>query len=120
VSVEVREKIKGKILLNSEDYLDIRGKLCAIIAKINSIANTQGRGRDDLDHAILCETEGIIRRVTREQSKATRLLAEKIRASFTTLRLLLRKYDKNIEMVDPQLKNNVDLVEALAEYEHSW
>jgi len=24
--------------------------------------------------------------------------------------MLLRKYDKNIEMVDPQLKNNGDLV----------
>ena len=24
-----------------------------------------------------------------------------------------REYDKNIEMVDPQLKNNTDLVEAL-------
>ncbi len=34
--------------------------------------------------------------------------------------MLLRKYDKNIEMVDPQLKNNGDLVEALVEYEKSW
>lgn len=27
-SVEIREKMKGKILLNSEDYLTIRGRLC--------------------------------------------------------------------------------------------
>jgi hypothetical protein len=84
--------MKGKILLNCDDYLSIRGKLCEIIAKINSIANTLGKGRDDLDHSILCETEGIIRRVTREQSKAIRLLAEKIRSSFTSIRVLLRKY----------------------------
>jgi hypothetical protein len=112
--------MRGKILISCEDYLSIRGKLCEIIAKINSIANTPGKGRDDLDHSILCETEGIIRKVTREQSKAIRLLAEKIRSSFTNIRMLLRKYDKNIEMVDPQLKNNVDLVEALVEYEKSW
>lgn len=109
-SVEIREKMKGKILLNCEDYLTIRNKLVEIIAQINHITNTVGKGRDDLDHSILCETEGIIRRVTREQSKATRLLAEKIRNSFTNIRTLLRKYDKNIEMVDPQLKNNADLV----------
>ena len=34
--------------------------------------------------------------------------------------MLLRKYDKNIEMVDPQLRNNSDLVESLIEYEKSW
>lgn len=36
------------------------------------------------------------------------------------IRNLLRKYDKNIEMVDPQLRNNPDLVTALVEYETSW
>lgn len=36
------------------------------------------------------------------------------------MRNLLRKYDKNIEMVDPQLRNNNDLVESLIEYEKSW
>jgi hypothetical protein len=102
--------MKGKILISCDDYSNIRRKLCEIIAKINSIANTPGKGRDDLDYSILCETEGIIRKITREQSKAIRLLAEKIRNSFTNIRMLLRKYDKNIEMVDPQLKNNVDLV----------
>lgn len=49
-----------------------------------------------------------------------RVLAESIRSSFTGLRQLLRKYDKNIEMVDPQLRNNSDLVEVLMEYEKSW
>jgi hypothetical protein len=58
----------------------------------------------------LLETEGILRRITRDQSKAIRILGEKIRGSFSSLRALFRKYDKNIEMVDPQLKNNSDLV----------
>ena len=33
---------------------------------------------------------------------------------------LLRKYDLNIEVVDPQLKNNAELVELLIEFENSW
>jgi len=49
-----------------------------------------------------------------------RLLAESIRSSFANIRVLLRKYEKNIESVDPQLKNNPDLVEALLEYEKCW
>ena len=36
------------------------------------------------------------------------------------MRNLLRKYDENIEMVDPQLKNNADLVEVLVDYETTW
>jgi hypothetical protein len=35
-------------------------------------------------------------------------------------RELLRKFDENIEMVDPQLKNNLSLVELLYTFEGSW
>jgi hypothetical protein len=35
-------------------------------------------------------------------------------------RELLRKFDENIEMVDPQLKNNLSLVELLFTFEGSW
>lgn len=54
------------------------------------------------------------------QSKAVRKLADAIRKSFTGLRTLLRKYEENIEGVDPQLKNNADLVQALVDFEQSW
>ena len=54
------------------------------------------------------------------QSKAVRKLAEAIRKSFLGIRTLLRKYEENIEGVDPQLKNNSDLVAALVEFEQSW
>lgn len=119
-SVEIREKMKGKILISCEDYLSARARLCEFISQINQIANYCGKGRDDLDHSILLETEGLLRRITKDQSKAIRILGEKIRASFVSIRGLLRKYDKNIEMVDPQLKNNSDLVELLMDYEKSW
>jgi hypothetical protein len=32
----------------------------------------------------------------------------------------LRKYEQNIEVVDPQLKNNIELVEILVEFENTW
>jgi hypothetical protein len=49
-----------------------------------------------------------------------RSLAERIKKSFQDFRILLRKYELNIEVVDPQLKNNSELVEVLAEFENSW
>lgn len=120
-SIEIREKMKGKILLsNLDSYNSCRQKLTFLISQVNSVANIEGIGRDDLDLAILLEAEGIIRRVSKEQSRAVRLLAEKIRNSFMNIRLLLRKYEENIEMVDPQLKNNSDLIVLLQDYEKSW
>jgi len=49
-----------------------------------------------------------------------RKLAEGIRKSFVELRTLFRKYGENIEGVDPQLKNNQDLVNALVDFEQTW
>lgn len=69
---------------------------------------------------ILFQAEGICRRISSSQSKAVRKLAEGIRTSFGNLRTLFRKYGENIEGVDPQIKNNQDLVTALVEFESSW
>ena len=120
ISLEVKEKAKGKMVQESTDYRNIREKLVKLICKINSVANTKGKGRDDLAINILEAAEGLTRRMSQNQSKAVRSLAEKIRNSFTTLRSLFRRYDQNIEIVDPQLKNNEDLVEALFNFESSW
>ncbi len=119
-SIEIREKLKGKIFVQNDDYTNLRKKLCKVISQINSVANVEGKGRDDLSYEVLIEAEGNLRRVTKEQSKAVRILADKIRETYQKLRQLFRKYEQNIEMVDPQLKNNADLVETLAEYEASW
>ena len=77
-------------------------------------------GRDDLSNDILLAAEGIYRRISPAQSKAVRSLAERIKKAFLDFRQLLRKYEQNIEVVDPQLKNNVELVEILVEFENSW
>jgi hypothetical protein len=49
-----------------------------------------------------------------------RSLADKIKLSFSKFRMLLRKFEANIEVVDPQLRNNPDLVEILVEYESAF
>lgn len=94
--------------------------MIATLGKINSVANPEGMGRDDLGNEILLAADKIFRRVSPTQSKAVRNLAEKIKKSFQDFRNLLRKYEQNIEVVDPQLKNNVELVDILVEFENSW
>lgn len=65
-SIEIREKLKGKMCVHNDDYSKIRKSLCKIISQINSVANVDGKGRDDLSYEILIEAEGILRRVTKE------------------------------------------------------
>ena len=43
-----------------------------------------------------------------------------MRKAFNDLRKILRRYEQNIEMVDPQMKNNPELVDCLIAFETSW
>jgi len=118
--IEQKEKARGRIVVDTAEYTEKRSKLITILGKINSVANPEGMGRDDLGSEILLAAEGIFRRVSPTQSKAVRNLAERIKKAFADFKTLLRKYDQNIEVVDPQLKNNVELVEILVEFENAW
>jgi hypothetical protein len=118
--IEQKEKSRGRIVIDSQEYIQMRTKLIQILGKINSVANPEGMGRDDLSNDILLAAEGIFRRVSPNQSKAVRILAERIKKTFQDFRNLLKKYEQNIEVVDPQLKNNVELVEILVEFENTW
>lgn len=95
-------------------------KLVKVIGQINSVANPEGTGRDDLGVEILIKSEHLIRTVSSTQSTAVRCLAEKIKKTFKDLRALFKKYQQNIEVVDPQLRNNPDLVDALFSFENTW
>ena len=89
----MREKSKGRIVMDTPDYNQKRSKLIQVLGKINSVANQEGMGRDDLNNQILLAAEGILRRVSPQQSKAVRVLAERIKKSFTDFRQLLKKYE---------------------------
>lgn len=79
-----------------------------------------GKGRDDLTIDILLAAEGVLRKISDTKSKSVRHLAENIKKSFNKIREVLRKYEKNLDAIDPQLKNNSDLVDILIFYETSW
>lgn len=116
--LEAKGRSRGRLMHENDDYNRLREKLVKIIGKINSVANLEGKGRDDLSLDILQAAEGISRRMT--QDNPLKSLSDKIRQSFSQFRQLFRKYETNIEIVDPQLKNNPDLVEALSKFEETW
>lgn len=80
-----------------------------------------GQGRDDLDVSVLIAADEVCRKVSSSQSSAIRQLAENIRKSFMQLRrLFTERYAPNVEVVDPQLRNNPELVHCVAAFEKDW
>jgi len=118
--LEAQEKLKGKVVIKNMQYEIIRKKFADICCQINTIANTQGKGRGDLKIDILLAAENTSRKITNYKSKAVRKLTQGIKDTFNALRCLFKKYSENLEAVDPQLKNNEDLVTALLAYEKAW
>lgn len=62
--IEQREKARGRIVVDTIEYTEKRAKLIQTLGKINSVANPEGMGRDDLSNEILLAAEGIYRRIS--------------------------------------------------------
>jgi hypothetical protein len=117
---ENKLNLRGKLVLNDKRYDQLRIKLIEIILNLNKVANIEGKGRSDLPVDILFNAEKVLVTVSENQSKGMRNLAFKIKNSLQNLRILLRKYSKNIEEIDPQLKNNKKLAKLLYDFENKW
>lgn len=61
---EVDQKQRGRIFLSGEYYDRLRTKLCGVISRLNSVANIEGKGRDDLGLEVLVAAEQVLTRVT--------------------------------------------------------
>jgi hypothetical protein len=117
---ENKSKNKGKLLINDNKYNELRIKLINNILQLNKIANVNGKGRYDLPPEILFKAEKVLVTVSENQSKGMRNLALKIKNSLNVIRSLFHKYSKNIEGIDPQLKNNKDLSNYLLYFENKF
>ena len=62
--IEIKEKSRGRIVVDTTEYTSKRSKLIQILGKVNSVANPEGIGRDDLGNDILLSAEGIYRRIS--------------------------------------------------------
>ena len=117
---ETRANIRGKLLYNNTEYNNIRAKFVNLLANLNKVANIEGKGRDDLNVEILLKAESVLLTVSDGKSKGMRNLAMSIKQSLTSMRELFKKYENNIEGIDPQLRNNPELADKLYDFETKW
>jgi len=119
-SYENAEMCNGGVVMRCPAYYKARKQLAEVISQINSVANSEGIGRDDLTIDILSAAEEMQWKTPAKNSKAISTLASQIKSTFKSLCKVINKYSECVDAVDPQLKNNVDLVQALVEYETAW
>lgn len=87
-----------------EQLNEKRSMLIENICSVNAVANQEGKGRDDFTFSLLLQAEQLNKPNShnmRVYSKAVDKLASRIRATFASYRELMRKYQTNIELVDP-------------------
>lgn len=105
---ERREIESGKVVTGgqSAQSIQFKKKLVDCFREMNSVANLEGKGRDDLGVGILIEAERVLTQISAAESITLRKLAKNITQIFGQLKSLMMTYSANIEVVDPQLKNN--------------
>eukprot|EP00928_Gymnodinium_smaydae_P082683 TRINITY_DN65990_c0_g1_i1.p1 TRINITY_DN65990_c0_g1~~TRINITY_DN65990_c0_g1_i1.p1 ORF type:complete len:541 (+),score=120.89 TRINITY_DN65990_c0_g1_i1:98-1720(+) len=119
---------EGRAVQQLPSYREELSRLTKCICKLNSIANVNRKGRDDLDVTILLDAYGTIHRcdlADRDQKgsdamSTARTLANDVTESFGAMRNYLRQVSKCLERVDPNLCNNAGLVARLVDWEESW
>ena len=99
----IREAIDLEKIVHTEeskklDQASSESEFIEKICKINSVANPEGKGWDDLKLEVLNKAKAI---VTEEMPKQVIFMAEKVMNSYKNIRALFWKYDENMEVVDP-------------------
>lgn len=105
----------------------VQRALVAAITRLNSVANVNRKGRDDLRSEVLFEAHMTLRQVNwynpngaSQEDRAARTLAMDVVESFKAMRQYLTEVANCLERVDPHLGNNAGLVARLADWEESW
>jgi hypothetical protein len=134
-AIELERQLKlldmqhGEDAWTQVDYVEVQRSLISAVAHLNSVANVNRKGRDDLRVEVLqeamsalrqCNAAGNISKEAADLFTATKILASDVVDSFEAMRVYLRDVANHLERVDPHLGNNCGLVARLVDWEESW
>lgn len=105
-------------------YVEMRQEFITCLARLNSVANTRRKGRDDMTDAVLVKAIAVLQGCKAKGNNAVtevaRNLAGDVVDSFEAIRLYVRQVGECLECVDPNLCKNAGLVARLVDWEESW
>merc|ERR1719265_2696915 len=100
---------------SNERYRQEMDRFVQCICKLNSVANSKGKGRADLGVNILWDAIAVLFN-SPDQQQGGESLAVNVGRSFQRIRCV----SQCVERIDPHLANNEGLVRHLVDWEESW
>jgi len=104
-------------------YQTEKHELVACLARLNSVANFQRKGRDDLGVGILDSAVDLLRLCAHSRGNllgAAQTIAVNVVESFEELRDYLHEVQHHLDRLHPQLCQNPGLVARLVRWEETW
>lgn len=95
---------------------DCVNQFIAMMQTLNSLANTAGKGRQDLGVEILVEAQNLAEQGT----SGLPFMCSKVVSAYNQAVDYFAEAGKNMDKVDPHLARNRELVTTLATWEESW
>lgn len=123
------ETLHGEDVWELQEYREVQRYLVAAVTRLNSVANVNRKGRDDLRVEVLgeahltlcqCNATGDGSQEDAKILSAAKILANDVVESFNAMRQYLCEVAGCLERVDPHLGNNCGLVSRLVDWEESW
>jgi len=125
--IEAMFERKRESLNSCAAYIKVRQDFITCLARLNSVANTRRKGRDDITDEVLVQAIAVLqdcktksRDAVSEVARTASLLASDCVESFDAIRLYVRQVGDCLECVDPNLCKNAGLVARLVDWEESW
>jgi len=113
--------------MGTTEYIRIQQKFVKCLGKLNSVANTHGKGRDDFDADVLERATAVLQNSSQTKprtqafaNETAQALAKEVKDSYDAMRKYLREVNTCLECVDPHLCKNSGLVSRLVDVEESW
>jgi len=128
------ESQHGEDAWELQEYRQVQHALVAAVTRLNSVANVNRKGRDDLRVEVLVEARAALKQCNQEVLRsiaignsnnanilsAAKVLSTDVVESFNAMRQYLLEVASCLERVDPHLGNNGGLVSRLVDWEESW
>jgi hypothetical protein len=120
----------GEKCWDMKNCRDVLRLLTAAITRLNSVANVNRKGRDDLRMEVYIDAKNTLHQCNGGGGcdklenaylmSAAKILATDVVDSLAAMRGYLREVAHCLERVDPHLGNNSGLVTRLVDWEESW
>jgi hypothetical protein len=106
-------------ILSGEDW---NKEFVSVLQQLNGLANTTGKGRQDLHYCILEESKAMLEAPDRSEGEDDRLpcMCETVISVYEETIRYFAEVGKAMEKVDPHLARNPALVKSLTSWEEAW